>query len=218
MLEVSDRVFGTALHDPLWLIVAKGWGGHREIHLVQYRLISNKGTEKTYCFGVGVAAAFSGVGVAFGSFRASLRVSRPFLRASTRVRRRVFFSGDGDGDGAVTAPFAGLGVGSGSAAKTLDCAIKARAAARTRMCFIIIYIWFVVQVGGSFFPLKPGQPMLFSELIDQLQNAWAIACALQPRLDKPKVRACSDFFYSSPSAHSDKHLETHEVSKKICAR
>jgi hypothetical protein len=76
---------------------------------------------KTYCFGVGVGAAFSGVGEAFGSFRASLRVSRPFLRASTRVRRRVFFSGDGVGDAlSVTAPFAGLGVGVGSAAKTLD--------------------------------------------------------------------------------------------------
>jgi len=103
---------------------------------------------KTYCFGVGVAAAFSGagVGVAFGSLRA-------FLRASTRVRRRVFFfSGDGDGDAlSVTAPFAGLGVGVGSAAKTLDCAIKPMAAARSRMCLIIVYIWFVVQVGVSFF-------------------------------------------------------------------
>jgi hypothetical protein len=174
MLEVSDRSLERRSMILFGLYSGQRLGGHREIHLVQYRLISNKGTEKTYCFGVGVAAAFSGVGVAFGSFRASLRVSRPF--------------------GAVTAPFAGLGVGSGSAAKTLDCAIKARAAARTRMCFIIIYIWFVVQVGGSFFPLKPGQPMLFSELIVQLQNAWAIACALQPRLDKPKVRACSDFF------------------------
>jgi hypothetical protein len=76
---------------------------------------------KTYCCGVGVAAAFSGVGVAFGCFRASLRVSRPFLRASTRVRRRVFFSGDGVGDAlAETAPFAGVGAGVGSAAKTLD--------------------------------------------------------------------------------------------------
>jgi hypothetical protein len=76
---------------------------------------------KTYCCGVGVAAAFSGVGVAFGSFRDSLRVSRPFLRASTRVRRCVFFSGDGVGDALpVTASFAGLGAGVGSAAKTLD--------------------------------------------------------------------------------------------------
>jgi hypothetical protein len=68
-----------------------------------------------------VAAAPSGVGVAFGPLRASLRVSRPFLRASTRVRRRVFFSGDAVGDAlSVTAPFAGLGAGVGSAAKTLD--------------------------------------------------------------------------------------------------
>ena len=95
---------------------------------------------KTYCFGVGVAAAFSGVGVAFGSFRASLRVSRPFLRASTRVRRRVFFSGDAVGDALsfVTAPFAGLGDGVGSAAKALDSAIRPMAAAKGRMCFIII--------------------------------------------------------------------------------
>ena len=86
-----------------------------------------------YCFGVGVAAAPSGVGVAFGSLRA-------FLRASTRVRRRVFFfAGDGDGDAvSVTAPFAGLGAGVGSAAKTLDSAIKPMARARIRMRFIII--------------------------------------------------------------------------------
>jgi hypothetical protein len=92
-----------------------------------------------YCFGVGVAFA-SGVGVGEACpFRASLRVARPFLRASTRVRRRVFFSGDGVGDAlSVTAPFAGLGVGVGSAAKTLDCAIKPMAAARGRMCFIIM--------------------------------------------------------------------------------
>ena len=76
---------------------------------------------KTYCFGVGVASAFSGVGELFGSFRASLRVSRAFLRASTRVRRRVFFSGDGEGDAfSVIVSFAGLGAGVGSAAKTLD--------------------------------------------------------------------------------------------------
>ena len=126
------------------------------------------------------------MGVAFGSLRASLRSCRPFLRASTRVRRRVFFSGDGEGDAlSVTAPFAGLGLGSGSAAKTLDCAIKPMAAARRRLCFIIIISGLSFK-SGSFFPLKPGQPMLFSELIDQLQHAWAIACALQPRLDKPK--------------------------------
>ena len=105
----------------------------------------------TYCFGVGVAAAFSGVGVAFGSLRASLRSCRPFLRASTRVRRRVFFSGDGEGDAlSVTAPFAGLGLGSGSAAKTLDCAIKPMAAARRRLCFIIIISGLSFK-SGSFF-------------------------------------------------------------------
>jgi hypothetical protein len=71
-------------------------------------LRTDRKKSKAYCFGVGVAAAFSGVGVAFGSFRASLRVSRPFLRASTRVRRRVFFYGDAL---SVTAPFAGLGAG-----------------------------------------------------------------------------------------------------------
>ena len=126
---------------------------------------------KTYCFGVGVAAAFSGVGEAFGSFRASLRVSRPFLRASTRVRRRVFFSGDGEGDAlSVTAPFAGLGLGSGSAAKALDCAIKPMAAARGRICFIIVISGLSFQV-EFLFSLKPGQPRLFSELIDQLQHA-----------------------------------------------
>jgi hypothetical protein len=90
---------------------------------------------KTYCFGVGVAAAPSGVGVAFGSLRA-------FLRASTRWRRWVFFfAGDGDGDAvSVTAPFAGLGAGVGSAAKTLEEAIKPMAAARSSMCFIILYL------------------------------------------------------------------------------
>ena len=107
---------------------------------------------KTYCFGVGVGAAFSGVGVAFGSLRAVLRSSRPVLRASTRVRRRVFFfSGDGDGDAlSVTAPFAGLGVGVGSAAKTLDCAIKPMAAAKGRMCFIIIISGLSFKWGFSF--------------------------------------------------------------------
>jgi hypothetical protein len=41
-----------------------------------------------------------------------------FLRASTRVRRCVFFSGDGGGVAvSVTASFAGLGAGVGSAAK-----------------------------------------------------------------------------------------------------
>lgn len=95
---------------------------------------------KTYCFGVGVAAGFAGEGVAFGSLRAVLRSSRPVLRASTRVRRRVFFfAGDAVGDAlSVTAPFAGLGAGVGSAAKTLDSAIKPIAAARSRMCFIIM--------------------------------------------------------------------------------
>jgi hypothetical protein len=55
------------------------------------------------------------------------------------VRRRVFFAGDGDGDAvSVTADFAGLGAGVGSAAKTLASAIKPMAAARSRMCFIIV--------------------------------------------------------------------------------
>ena len=95
------------------------------------------------------------------------------------MRRRVFFSGDGVGDAlSVTAPFAGLGVGSGSAAKTLDCAIKPMAAARRRMCFIIIIPGLSFKLGFFFFSLKPGQPMLFSELIDQLQHPWANACAL----------------------------------------
>src|SRR5271157_1557356 len=106
-----------ALHDPLWPLQRPKAGGHRETHLGRYRLISKSRKNKTYCFGVGVAAAFSGVGVAFGSLRASLRSCRAVLRASTRVRRRVFFfSGDGDGDAlSVTAPFSGLGVGVGSA-------------------------------------------------------------------------------------------------------
>ena len=91
------------------------------------------------------------MGVAFGSFRASLRVSRPFLRASTRVRRRVFFSGDGEGDAlSIAAPFAGLGLGSGSAAKTLDCAIKPMAAARGRMCLIIIISGLSFKLGFIF--------------------------------------------------------------------
>jgi hypothetical protein len=95
---------------------------------------------KTYCFGVGEAFVV-GVGEVFGSFRA-------FLRVSTRARRRVFcFSGDADGDAvSVTAAFPGLGVGVGSAAKTLDSAINPLAAARTRMCLIIINVWFVVRV------------------------------------------------------------------------
>jgi hypothetical protein len=38
------------------------------------------------------------------------------------------------------------------------------------MGFTMITIWFVVRVGDSFFPLKSGQPQLFSELIDQLQH------------------------------------------------
>jgi hypothetical protein len=74
---------------------------------------------KTYCFGLGEAFA-AGEGEADGPFRASLRSVRPVRRASTRVRRRVFF-GDADGDAvSVTAAFAGLGAGVGSAANTLD--------------------------------------------------------------------------------------------------
>ena len=105
--------------------------------------------KKTYCCGVGVAAAFSGVGVAFGSLRA-------FLRACTRARRRVFFfAGDGDGDAvSITAPFAGLGAGVGSAAKTLDWAIKPMAAARGRICFIIVISGLSFQV-EFLFALKP---------------------------------------------------------------
>jgi hypothetical protein len=93
------------------------------------------------------------VGEAFGALRASLRSSRPVLRDSTRVRRRVFFS-DGDADGAalslVTAPFAGLGDGVGSAAKTLDSAIKPMTAARSRMGFIIIISLVCCSTGGYF--------------------------------------------------------------------
>jgi hypothetical protein len=37
--------------------------------------------------------------------------------------------------------------------------------------FYHTYTWFVVQVGGYFFRLRSSQPMLFSELIDQLQHA-----------------------------------------------
>jgi len=74
---------------------------------------------KTYCFGLGEAFA-AGEGEADGPLRASLRSVRPVRRASTRVRRRVFFA-DGDGDAvSVTAAFAGLGAGVGSAANTLD--------------------------------------------------------------------------------------------------
>jgi hypothetical protein len=133
------------------------------------------------------------------------------------VRRRVFFAGDGDGDAvSVTADFAGLGAGVGSAAKTLASAIKPMAAARSRMCFIIIYIWFVVQVKFLFFAEAwPTKALL--RALDQLQHARQIACRFQPHLDKPKTEACSDFFYPSHSPRSDEHLETREVSKKICA-
>lgn len=107
---------------------------------------------KPYFFGVGLAAAFSGVAVAFGSLRASLRSSRPVLRSSTRVRRRVFFF-DGDADGlavSVTAAFPGLGVGVGSAAKTLEEAIKQMAAARSGICFIIIISGLSFKWGARF--------------------------------------------------------------------
>jgi hypothetical protein len=97
-----------------------------------------------YCFGLGEAFA-AGDGEADGFLRASLRSERPVLRASTRARRRVFFSGDADGDAvSVTAAFPGLGDGDGSAANTLDSAMSPMAADRTKMCLIIYYIWFGV--------------------------------------------------------------------------
>jgi hypothetical protein len=103
--------------------------------------------DKIYCPGVGVAFA-SGVGEAFGALRASLRASRPVLRASTRVRRRVFFAGDGDAV-SVAASFAGLGDGVGSAAKRLESAISPRTAARSIMRFIIVISGFLFK-GGPF--------------------------------------------------------------------
>jgi hypothetical protein len=69
------------------------------------------------------------------------------------VRRRVFFSGDAVGDALsfVTAPFAGLGDGVGSAAKALDSAIRPMAAARSRICFIIIISGLSFTWGVIFF-------------------------------------------------------------------
>jgi hypothetical protein len=119
--------------------------------------------DKIYCPGVGVAFA-SGVGEAFGALRASLRASRPVLRASTRVRRRVFFSGEGDGDAVpVAAPLAGLGDGVGSAAKTLESAIRPRIAARRIMRFIIVISGFLQR---RFFATEAESARFFSELID----------------------------------------------------
>jgi hypothetical protein len=133
------------------------------------------------------------------------------------VRRRVFFAGDGDGDAvSVTADFAGLGAGVGSAAKTLASAIKPMAAARSRMCFIIIYIWFVVQVKFLFFAEAwPTKALL--RALDQLQHARQIACRFQPHLDKPKTEACSDFFYASVliSFTLHTHLALMNTSKHV---
>ena len=77
------------------------------------------------------------------------------------------------------------------------------------------HIWFVVQVGVHFLSLKPGQPMLFSELSTNYSMLRQSRARFSRVSISPKGGACSNFFYSSPSAHSDEHLETHEVSKKF---
>jgi len=90
------------------------------------------------------------------------------------------------------------------------------AAARSRMCFIIIYIWFVVQVGFLFFAEAwPTKALL--RALDQLQHARQIACRFQPHLDKPKTEACSDFFYSSVliSFTLHTHLALMNTSKHV---
>ena len=75
------------------------------------------------------------------------------------------------------------------------------------------YLWFVVSSGVSFFAeawptkalLRAYRPTTAC-LGDRVQALAA--------LDKPRWGACINFFYASPSAHSDEQLERQEVAKK----
>ena len=87
------------------------------------------------------------------------------------------------------------------------------AAAKSRICFIIIISGLSFKWGA--FSLKPGQPRVFSELIDQLQHLRQIACKLESHLDKPEAEACSNFFYFYTHLALIEPLETKEVSEKI---
>ena len=62
------------------------------------------------------------------------------------------------------------------------------------MCLIIISIWFVVRVAGSFFfPLKSGQRGSSQSLSTNDSILWP-SVGFQPHLDRPKAEACSKFF------------------------
>jgi hypothetical protein len=114
------------------------------------------------------------------------------------VRRRVFFAGDGDAV-SVTADFAGLGAGVGSAAKTLASAIKPMAAARSRMCFIIVISGLSFKWGlFSSAEAWPTKTLLKSTSYSMLRQSSA---GLKRISIKPKAEACSDFFYSSHAPH-----------------
>jgi hypothetical protein len=82
----------------------------------------------------------------------------------------------------------------------LDCAVKPMAAARSRMCFIIIISDLSFRWG--FFSAEAWP----SDLIDQLQHTRAIECRLQPNLAKPK--AVIFFFYSSHLPPFNEHVAT----------
>jgi hypothetical protein len=155
--------------------------------------------DRIYCPGVGVAFA-SGVGEAFGALRA-------FLRASTRVRRCVFFPGEGDAV-SVAAPLAGLGDGVGSAAKTLESAIRPRTAARRIMRFIIVVSGFVSKE-VLFSTEAWSAPVLF-----RAYRPTAACLGNRVQVSAASRQGQSGGLYSSRQPHFAKHPEKREVSKK----
>jgi hypothetical protein len=92
------------------------------------------------------------------------------------------------------------------------------AAARIRMCLIIISIWFVVRVAGSFFfPLKSGQRGSSQSLSTNDSILWQSSEGYEPHLDKPKAEACSKFLFFTPLAslwwNTSKQMK---FRKKLC--
>ncbi|PWT78517.1 MAG: hypothetical protein C5B58_15170 [Acidobacteria bacterium] len=80
------------------------------------------------------------------------------------------------------------------------------------MCLIIINIWFVVQVGGFFFPLKSGKHVLQSLSTDYSMLRES-RLGYRPHLNNPKAEVYSKFFYTRLTVV--KHFETDGVSKKV---